>query len=182
MIVILKSSVGKKRANESWDEQDCAEMPLLASERIEQLQAENKTLKEKHISECCTEWKQDRLDEIEALKESMDELLGVALNVWVECTEVGSPALGSLTKLMKTIEKAEASKEKEKESLLTRNELFLTDYQAKVLEWFLNETEGMCLSRGVDRKEAQTLETVRFNLEKITERIDKQKAVECRKT
>ena len=29
-----------------WDEQDCGEMPLLASEKMEQLEAENKALKE----------------------------------------------------------------------------------------------------------------------------------------
>ncbi len=30
----------------SWDEQDCGEMPLLASEKIAKLQAENKAIKE----------------------------------------------------------------------------------------------------------------------------------------
>jgi len=43
--------------------------------------------------------------ENKTLKESRDELLKVALNVWVECTLVGNPALGTLTKLVNAIEK-----------------------------------------------------------------------------
>jgi len=45
---------------------------------IKELQAENKILKERHPAQCCTEWKQARLDEISALKTSRDELLEVA--------------------------------------------------------------------------------------------------------
>lgn len=41
-------------------------------------------------------------------EESMDKLLNVALKIWVECTEVGNPALGTLAELMNAIHEAES--------------------------------------------------------------------------
>lgn len=49
--------------------------PKVRFEVYRKLQKENKALKEKHITECCTEWKQESLNEISALKQSRDELL-----------------------------------------------------------------------------------------------------------
>jgi len=101
----------------TWDEQDCSEMPLLASEKIAQLRAENKELIGKiptpgmaiPDSEIIVNWNDEMgilRNENKALKESRDELLEALNKCWDDITALRF-------EVEKVIKQHEAPKEKE---------------------------------------------------------------------
>lgn len=93
----------------TWDEQDCAEIPLLASEKIMRLRAENKALKkaagilEKEMS---TEINR-QAEHICKLEQSRDELLAAAKIVYRASDGGKYSVRAEIGVLEKPIQKAE---------------------------------------------------------------------------